>query len=62
MANDSRGNLWLGLAAGFFLGCIGLILCLILGGSETKRGAWIGFGVAVVLGIIISVVGTTAGN
>ncbi len=62
MANDSQGNFWLGAAAGFFLGCIGIVLCLVLGGSETKRGAWIGFGAAVLLGILFAVLGIVAGG
>ncbi|MGE3673371.1 MAG: hypothetical protein AB7K71_27095, partial [Polyangiaceae bacterium] len=50
---QKQGSLPLGLVLGFFLGCFGLIgVLLIAKGPETKRGAWIGFGVQMVLGII----------
>ena len=36
----------LGIVAGFFGGCIGLILVLIIAkGPQTKKGAWIGFAI-----------------
>lgn len=44
----------LGLLAGFFLGCIGLVLVMIIAkGQDTKRGAVIGFVTQVVVGAII---------
>lgn len=43
-----------GLAAGFFGGCIGLILVLMIAkGEETKKGAKIGFGAAIVFNIVV---------
>ncbi len=48
-----QGSLGLGLALGFLLGCFGLIgVLLIAKGSETKRGAWIGFGIQMALGLV----------
>ncbi len=52
-----EGSLPLGLLAGFFGGCIGLVLVLVIAkGPATKKGAWIGFGVAFAIGIIVNVV------
>jgi hypothetical protein len=52
-----QGNIGLGIAAGFFGGCIGLILVLAIAkGPETKKGAWIGFAVQIVLGGILRAV------
>lgn len=49
-----KGNMILGLLAGFFLGCIGLVLVMIIAkGQDTKRGAVIGFVTQVVVGAII---------
>ena len=51
-----QGSMGLGFLAGFLGGCIGLILVLIIAkGPETKRGAGIGFAVALVLGVILNV-------
>jgi len=45
------GSFALGFCAGFFGGCIGAILVHFLAkGSETKRGAGIGFVVQIVIG------------
>jgi hypothetical protein len=52
----TQGSLPLGILAGFFGGCIGLILVLIIAkGPATKKGAWIGFAVGMVIGIIANV-------
>jgi hypothetical protein len=49
----TQGSLPLGICAGFFGGCIGLILVLIIAkGPQTKKGAWIGFAIGMVLGVI----------
>ena len=49
-----QGSLPLGLALGFFLGCFGLIgVLLIAKGAETKRGAWIGFGIGIAFSLIV---------
>jgi hypothetical protein len=49
-----EGSLPLGLLAGFFGGCIGLILVMIIAkGPATKKGAAIGFGAQMVIGVII---------
>ena len=51
-----EGSLPLGALAGFFGGCIGLILVLIIAkGPATKKGAWIGFAAGIVVGTIIRV-------
>ncbi len=48
-----EGSTAAGFCAGFFGGCIGLPLVLAFAkGEDTKRGAWIGFGAAVLLAII----------
>jgi hypothetical protein len=52
-----QGSLGLGFCAGFFGGCIGLVLVYIIAkGPETKKGAAIGFGVQMVLGILLRVI------
>lgn len=57
MAPQVEGSTGLGFLAGFFGGCIGLILVLIIAkGPATKKGAWIGFAVAAGLGVILRVV------
>lgn len=46
-----QGSTLLGFLAGFFLGCIGLILVMFLSTKpKTRTGAWIGFVVQIVLG------------
>ncbi len=48
-----RGSMLIGFLAGFFLGCIGLILVMFLSTKpNTRTGAWLGFLVQVVLGVI----------
>jgi hypothetical protein len=45
------GSFGLGFCAGFFGGCIGLILVLAIAkGAQTKRGAGVGFAVQIVVG------------
>ena len=52
-----EGNMALGALAGFFCGCIGLILVLVIAkGPKTKKGAWIGFVVQAVIGIVFRVI------
>jgi len=56
MQPQIQGSTGLGFLAGFLGGCIGLVLVLIIAkGPDTKKGAWIGFGIAAVLGIIFNV-------
>ncbi len=55
MAPQGEGSMGLGIALGFFLGCFGLIGALIWGKPLTKKGAGIGFGVSLVIGIIVNV-------
>ncbi len=51
-----QGNFALGFLAGFFGGCIGLILVhAIAKGAETKRGVSIGFGVSFIVGAVVRV-------
>jgi len=53
-----EGSLPLGICAGFFGSCIGLVLVLIIAkGPATKKGAWIGFGIGVLLNVIVGVAG-----
>ena len=48
------GSLGLGLLAGFFGGCIGLILVYAIAkGPETKKGAGIGFAAQILIGAVI---------
>lgn len=48
------GSLGLGFLAGFFGGCIGLILVYAIAkGPETKKGAGIGFAAQIVVGAIM---------
>lgn len=50
------GSLGLGFLAGFFGGCIGLILVYAIAkGPETKKGAGMGFAAQIVLGAIMRV-------
>lgn len=54
MQVQPKGSILLGFLAGFFGGCIGLILVLILAKTpETKRGAGIGFAVQMVIGAVL---------
>jgi hypothetical protein len=47
------GSLGLGFLAGFFGGCIGLILVYAIAkGPQTKKGAGMGFAAQIVLGSI----------
>ncbi len=51
-----QGSTGLGFCAGFFGGCIGLVLVLALAkGPDTKKGAWIGFAIAIVFGVLANV-------
>jgi riboflavin transporter FmnP len=48
------GNLGLGILAGFFGGCIGLILVYALAkGAATKKGAGIGFAAQIIVGAVL---------
>ena len=48
------GSLGLGFLAGFFGGCIGLILVYAIAkGPETKKGAGIGFAAQILIGAVI---------
>src|SRR6478752_2665327 len=52
-----QGSLGLGFCAGFFGGCIGLILVYAIAkGPETKKGAGMGFAAQIVLGAVMQVV------
>ena len=51
-----EGNVALGFLAGFFGGCIGLILVMAIAkGPQTKRGAGIGFAAQIVIGAILRI-------
>jgi hypothetical protein len=48
------GSLGLGFLAGFFGGCIGLILVYAIAkGPETKKGAGMGFAAQIVIGVVM---------
>jgi hypothetical protein len=50
-----KGNIVLGFLAGFFGGCLGLGLVLAIAkGTQTKRGASIGFSAQVIVGILLN--------
>jgi hypothetical protein len=52
-----QGSMGLGFLAGFFGGCIGLILVLIIAkGPQTKKGAGFGFAAQIVVGILLRVI------
>ena len=52
-----QGSLGLGFCAGFFGGCIGLILVYAIAkGPETKKGAGMGFAAQIVVGVIMRVI------
>jgi hypothetical protein len=60
-AIPAQGSLGIGLLVGFFGGCIGIALIHMLAkGADTKKGANIGFGVAVLLGLLGHVIRTLA--
>ena len=48
-----EGSFGLGFCAGFFGGCIGFILVMAIAkGQQTKKGAGLGFAIAIVLTVI----------
>src|SRR4051794_29699586 len=52
-----QGSIGLGFCAGFFGGCIGLILVYAIAkGPDTKKGAGMGFAAQIVLGVIFRVI------
>jgi len=52
---NMKGNIVLGFLAGFFGGCLGLGLVLAIAkGTQTKRGASIGFSAQVIVGILLN--------
>ncbi|MCP4810392.1 MAG: hypothetical protein GY913_22735 [Proteobacteria bacterium] len=54
---ELEGNFFLGFAAGFFGGCIGALLVLAMAkGTQTKKGARVGFGAQLVVGALLRVV------
>ena len=60
---EARGSFGLGFAAGFLGGCIGLgIVYATSKGSETKRGALIGFLVQAGVGLAIRVIAASSSH
>jgi uncharacterized membrane protein len=51
---EDEGNLFIGLALGFFLGCIGLIIAFVaLPQPKTKQGAIYGFVAQIVISVCL---------
>jgi len=51
---EDEGNIFIGAALGFFLGCIGLIIAFfVLGQPKTKQGAIYGLIASIVLGVCL---------
>lgn len=51
---EDEGNLFIGMALGFFLGCLGIIIAFfVLGQPKTKTGSIYGFVAAMVLSICL---------
>lgn len=58
---EDEGNLFLGIALGFFGGCLGLIIAFVaLPQPKTKQGAIYGFGAAFALGLLLFCLGVGA--
>jgi hypothetical protein len=49
MENQGFDSTPIGFLLGFFFGCIGLIIGLVIGGPSTKKGAIAGFGTAIMI-------------
>jgi hypothetical protein len=60
MSDEKSGNIVIGLLVGLFCGCPGLVVVAFVGGSQTKKGAVIGFVVQLVLGGIGALVNQLA--
>ena len=57
LATADVGRFSIGFLAGFFGGCIGAVLVQgIARGSETKRGAWLGFATQSAVGIALCLI------
>lgn len=53
----TQGSIPLGFLAGFFGGCIGLILVQVIAkGPDTKKGAWMGFVAGIAVGAVFRVI------
>jgi len=59
--SEPPGNFALGLAIGFFCGCIGLVYSF-WAPSGTRRGIWVGVGGQFVFGVMLEVCGITRGG
>jgi hypothetical protein len=58
---QNEGNLILGAALGFFLGCLGIILAFfVIGGEKTKKGSIYGLVAAIGLGVCLGVLSAVA--
>lgn len=57
---ENQGSLLLGLALGYFLGCIGVVVAFVLQGSKTLTGSVVGMVLqwisVVCLGVVLGVV------
>jgi hypothetical protein len=53
MEEENEGSLLLGIALGFFLGCLGIVVAFVLKGSKTLSGSVVGL----MLQILASVCG-----
>jgi hypothetical protein len=48
--DENQGSMILGVALGFFLGCVGIVIALVLRGSKTLTGSIIGLVLQLVIG------------
>ena len=53
MAVSSDGSIGLGFVIGLVFGIIGCLFTLMMGGAETKKGAFFGLLAQLVLGIVV---------
>ncbi len=58
MDDNKFNNGIVGFLMGFFLGCLGLIIAMVIGGPSTKKGAMAGFATMFLISICLGVLGS----